>query len=136
MVDDAGGHHQARIERASCDSTKGMPCSYSPSVFPLLLICGGQPTIVEPVPETVEAILHQIFCGAEVKPRIDWCTLSEPGSGGGHPLSANCGMRRLRRGGRESHLTFVNNAFESWKTELVTLAQRHFPPEPRYLTYG
>lgn len=29
-------------------------------------------TVIEPVPEAVEAILHQVFCGPEVEPGIDY----------------------------------------------------------------
>lgn len=28
-------------------------------------------TVIEPVPEAMEAILNQVFCSPEVKPRID-----------------------------------------------------------------
>jgi hypothetical protein len=37
----------------------------------------GALTVVEPVPEAVESVLDEVFCGAEVEPRID-CTPVSP----------------------------------------------------------
>jgi len=29
-------------------------------------------TVVKPIPEAVEAMLNQVFCGTKVEPRIDY----------------------------------------------------------------
>lgn len=55
MVDDTARDHQAGVECASGDSAKRVPCS-----------------VIEPVPEGVEAMGDKVFRGAEVEPRVDW----------------------------------------------------------------
>lgn len=34
-------------------------------------------TVIEPVPETIKAILHQVFRRSEVEPRIDYIRVSQ-----------------------------------------------------------
>jgi len=29
-------------------------------------------TVIKPIPEAVEAILNQVFCGSKIEPRIDY----------------------------------------------------------------
>lgn len=54
MVDGTRSDHQSWVEGASSDTAERVPCS-----------------VVEPVPEVVEAIVDEVFCCAEVEPRID-----------------------------------------------------------------
>lgn len=35
-------------------------------------------TVVEPIPEIVEAIFYEVFGGAKVEPRVDWYIRSAP----------------------------------------------------------
>ena len=55
VVDDTAGDHQARVERSSGHTTERMPCS-----------------VIEPVPELVEAVRNEVLGSSEVEPRIDW----------------------------------------------------------------
>jgi len=32
----------------------------------------GKLTVVEPIPETIEAMLNEVFCSPKIKPRVDW----------------------------------------------------------------
>ena len=36
----------------------------------------GVLTVVEPIPEAVEAILHKVFCGSKVEPWVDYSYIS------------------------------------------------------------
>jgi hypothetical protein len=49
-----------------------MPGACKLSEIPLFLDEGEQPTIIEPVPKAVEAILDQVFCRSKIEPWIDW----------------------------------------------------------------
>ena len=82
MVDDTAGDHQSGVEGATSNATEGMPCSYSlrQSNASSLGVCAWyagnaeeRHTVVEPVPEAVEAVLDKVFRSTEVEPWID-CT--------------------------------------------------------------
>lgn len=77
VVDGAGCDHEARVEGTAGDAAKGMPCSCEDgtSETMLLMDVGYTHTVIEPVPEVGKAILDEVFCGAEVEPRID-CSMA------------------------------------------------------------
>lgn len=54
VVDGTAGDHETRVESTTSDTAEGVPCA-----------------VIEPVPEAREAILHQVFCCAEVEPGVD-----------------------------------------------------------------
>ena len=79
MVDYATRDHEAGVESTSSDSSERVPCSYScPQsvyIFPVLLNCPRGMvwlTIIKPIPETVEAVLDQVFRSSEVEPRVEF----------------------------------------------------------------
>lgn len=55
MIDDAAGDHETRIERASGNPPKRMPCP-----------------VIKPIPELEEAVGDEVFSCSEVEPRVDW----------------------------------------------------------------
>ena len=87
VVDDTAGDHQSGVESTTSNATEGVPCSCSLRQFNASRLsgswCAGKAeerrTVIEPVPEAVEAVLYKVFCGSEVEPWVD-CTLQ----------SANC----------------------------------------------
>src|SRR5690242_6319799 len=82
MVDDAAGDHQSGVQSTTCNATERMPCSCLLCQSSALTLgtrrvcerCGEEAerrTVIEPVPEAVEAILYKVFCCSEIEPWID-----------------------------------------------------------------
>lgn len=72
MVDGAAGDHQTGIEGPTSNASEGMPCPYCHKTVSFMQPdTRGLLTVVEPVPEAVEAILDEVFGGSEVEPRVD-----------------------------------------------------------------
>jgi hypothetical protein len=104
VVDGAARHHQARVESAASDSSERVPCSCSSAsacgILPPSSRAegGGSITVIEPVPELVEAVLDEVLCRAEIEPGIDYTV-----------PSANCPVQpRARR-----LLTLVDDALKA-----------------------
>lgn len=81
VVNDAAGNHESGVESTTSNSSQRMPCSYMPLLVQAISRSSRawgteKRTVIEPVPEAVEAILNEVLGGPEVKPGIDYINSS------------------------------------------------------------
>ena len=87
-------------------------------------------TVIEPIPEAVEAILHKIFRCSEVKPWIN-CSYISP------CLTLCVGKARGSGKGNRRTQTFVNDALESYETNSLAIIEPEVPtPVNIYSAHG